>query len=396
MPPLSSYHRFGGALPETASLTNVLTAAGLRAPHTGEPFSEAMLFGIGGGPGAGYILWEFGEHRFKVLVLGFHHLWQYPVRFYQALCDRIGVTVSMPETGGRRAAGAALEEALSQGRPAGAWVDPAYLPYLQLPEALKGHLGHIVALCGREGEDILVDDRAAAPFRVPQVTLADARGRIPSYKNRLLLVESLGTCDLPAAVQGGLRACVEHLSSPSDSFSLPTFRKWGKMMTDEKNKKGWPRLFADRRGLYSTLRSAFENIELNAGSGALRGLYAAFLEEAAGVLANDRLLPAAELYRSLAERWRLFAEAALPDEVPEFAETKSLLRQRHAAILQGGEAWQAGRPQTEALRALSARLNLDFPLDDAGVQRLFAGLQEHLRGLYEAETTALQALKEAL
>lgn len=396
MPPLSTYNRFGGELPETAALTNVLASAGLRAPHTGAPFSEAMLFGIGGGPGAGYILWEFREHNVKVLVVAFHHLWQYPGRFYQALCDRIGVSITMPETGSRKAAWATLEAALSQGRAAVAWVDRAHMPYLQLPEALKGHLGHIVAVCGWDGEEILIEDRAPEPFRVPQETLADARGRIPSYKNRLLLVEGLGAFDLREAVQGGLRACVEHLGSPSDSFSLPTLRKWGRMMTDEKNAKGWPRLFADRRGLFSALRSIFESIALNTGAGALRELYADFLEEAAGVVGNARLLPVAGLYCALGERWLQLAEAALPDEVPEFAEAKRLLREQNAAILKGGEAWRESAPQTQALRALSSRLNTDFPLDSAAVQRLFAGLQEHLFALYEAETAALQALEQAL
>ena len=31
-------------------------------PHTGQPLSEAMVLGAGGGLGAGYILWEFKAH----------------------------------------------------------------------------------------------------------------------------------------------------------------------------------------------------------------------------------------------------------------------------------------------------------------------------------------------
>jgi hypothetical protein len=289
-----------------------------------------------------------------------------------------------------------LQNALAQGKAAVAWVDRAQMPYLQMPEALKGHIGHIVAVCGRDGGDMLIDDRAAAPFRMGEGELADARGRITSYKNRLLLVEGISNCDLPGAIQAGLQACVEHLSSDSDSFSLPTLRKWGKMMTNAKHKKGWPSLFEDRRGLYSTLRSAFEGVELNVGTGALRGLYAQFLDEAAGILANDRLHSVAGHYRDLARRWHAFAEAALPDEVPALAETKALLRQRHAAIQLGGDAWQSSRTVTETLRGMSSRNNLEFPIDDAGVNALFVTLQTHLLELYEAENTAHQALKDAI
>jgi hypothetical protein len=398
METIRSYTRFGGAHAETAALTNVLAAAGVRAPHTGQPFSEAMIFGIGGGPGAGYILWEFqgNNHSAKVLVLAFQHLWQYPMRFYQGLCDRIGVTISMPETGSRKAAGEMLQAALAQGMGAAAWVDRAHMPYLHLPEMLKGRIGHIVAVCGRDGEDMLIDDRAAAPFRMGEGELADARGRITSYKNRLLLVEGISNCDLPGAIQAGLRACVEHLSSPSDSFSLPAIRKWGKMMTDTKNSKGWPRLFGDGRGLFSVLRSAFEGTALNEGEGGLRGLYARFLEEAAGVTGNAGLRSAADQYRGLAQRWEAFVEAVLPDEVEPFAEAKGLLRRRHAAILMGGEAWRGSQAENEALEAVHARVKQEFPLDEAGVKRLFEGMQGHLMGLYAAETAALEGLREAV
>jgi hypothetical protein len=44
---------FPGNIPATTALRVLLTHAGIRAPHTGEPYTEAMLFGIAGGIGAG-------------------------------------------------------------------------------------------------------------------------------------------------------------------------------------------------------------------------------------------------------------------------------------------------------------------------------------------------------
>ena len=58
-----NYTHFGGQQAETASLTNILRAQGVHAPHNNQPFSEALLLGIGGGLGAGYILWEFAAHN---------------------------------------------------------------------------------------------------------------------------------------------------------------------------------------------------------------------------------------------------------------------------------------------------------------------------------------------
>src|SRR5690606_29779621 len=175
-----------------------------------------------------------------------------------------------------------------------------------------------------------------------------------------------------------------------------TLRKWGRMMTDEKNKKGWPVVFKDRRGLYSTLRSTFEAVELDNGGGGLRSVYAGFLEEAADVTGNHALNDTAQHYRDLAAQWSRLAEAMLPDEVEPLRETKALLRQRHAVLMQGGDAWQSTKPITGQLRQMSSQLNLAFPMDDAGIKNLFGAIQEHLMGIYEAEVKALAALKSVI
>ncbi len=44
--------RYGGKHPNTAALKNVLAAQGVKAPHNGELFNEAMLLAIGGELGA--------------------------------------------------------------------------------------------------------------------------------------------------------------------------------------------------------------------------------------------------------------------------------------------------------------------------------------------------------
>jgi hypothetical protein len=46
---LDGYEPRGGKHPETAALKNVLAYHGVTAPHTGQPFSEEMLLGVGEG-----------------------------------------------------------------------------------------------------------------------------------------------------------------------------------------------------------------------------------------------------------------------------------------------------------------------------------------------------------
>ena len=95
----------GGVDGDTAAFANVLANLGVVAPHTGEPLTEAMVLGVGGGLGAGYILWEFDAlpFRARVLTLGFRRQWQYPDRWARGTAERLGLHAELHETGGAKA-----------------------------------------------------------------------------------------------------------------------------------------------------------------------------------------------------------------------------------------------------------------------------------------------------
>ena len=386
---------YGGKHPNTAALKNVLAAQDVNAPHTTQPFSEAMLLGIGGGLGAGYILWEFKAHESAIIVLGFRNRWNYPTEHLSNLCERIGAKVTIQETSARKAADANLQQALGTGKPVIAWVDKAHLPHQQLPEALQGYGTYVVGVHGADNGNILVDDLADSLFAVPRDVFAAGRGRIGSDKNRLMLVENPAAIDLEAAIKQGIEDQLEHLGRDSESFSLPVYRKWAKLMTDSKNKKGWPVVFNSRKGLYSTLRSVYEGIALDGTDGCgLRGLYADFLEEASSVLGKAAFKDAAAQYREAATKWTELAEAALPDAVPTFKETKALLVKRYEYLKQNKSDEMRG--VVSKLDHLQADLNADFPMSDGAVSDLFADLQRKLSAVFDSETSALEALQQTL
>lgn len=395
---VQTFTQFGGRHAETAAFTNTLAAQGVRAPHTSKPFTEAMILGIAGGLGAGYILWEFKAHNAKILVFGWQNRWQYPVQFYENLCSRLNLKPTFQETGSQKAALQQLEENLAQGRAVVAWVDRAQMPYLQLPKVLEGHGGEFIAIYGFEDGNFLVDNLAAKPFRVPAEIMASARARIGSYKNRLLWTPPIGEPDISAAVEAGIRDEIEHLSQDSDSFSLPTIQKWGRMMTNGKNNKGWPVVFADRRSLYGALKSVYEGIELlGTGGGAMRGLYADFLDEAAPILNRPALKAVAQGYRNLASQWSTFADSTLPDNIEPLRETREVLRQQHQLLMANGpDALDAMQPMTDKLSKLYAEYNKAFPMADAEINTLFEAMGESLSVLYEAECAALKTLTEAM
>ncbi|HEX5878094.1 MAG TPA: BtrH N-terminal domain-containing protein [Actinomycetota bacterium] len=400
--PPASYRLLGGVHPDTHAIAGVLANRGLVAPHTGQPLSEAMVLGAGGGLGAGYILWEFKAHDVRTLVFGFRNSWQYPDRWATKTCARLGVPAAMHETGSARRADDELRAAVGQGVPAIAWADQQLLGYRHLPAWLEGHGGPPVTVYGIDeaASTVLIDDRNRAPLTVSLDALAAARARVGSYKHRLLVLDApaaeLDTDRLRRAVRDGLAEQVEHLSQRSDSFSLPAFRKWARLLTDGGNAKAWPKVFADRVSLFDACLSVYENVEpVGWGGGNLRGLYAQFLDEAAGLLEAPGLGKAAAAYREAEAAWHVVAETAMPADREPFAEARRLTVRLQAQVEAGDAAQEEAAATAARLWALRDRWRHQFP-GDTDAEALLAALAAAVTAAGEAEEAALAVLAAAV
>jgi Butirosin biosynthesis protein H, N-terminal/Domain of unknown function (DUF4872) len=401
--PPAEYLLPGGTHPDTHAIAGVLANRGLLAPHTGRPLSEAMVLGAGGGLGAGYILWEFKAHDARSLVLGFRNSWQYPDRWAVKVCARLGVPADVHETGSARRAAEDLRSAVGQGVPAIVWADQQLLGYRHLPASLEGQGGPPVTVYGLDEQAgvALVDDRNRAPLTVPLDALAAARARVGSYKHRLLVLDApaaeLDTDGLRRAVRDGLAEQVEHLGQRSDSFSLPAFRKWARLLTDRRNAKGWPRVFADRAGLFGACLSVYENLEpVGWDGGTLRPLYAEFLDEAAGLLDAPALGEAATAYREAAVRWHEVAEVAAPAGREPFAEARRLIRRLQDRVELGDAAQAAAAATAAGLWALRDRWRTEFPGGDADAEALLPALAAAVTAACDAEEAAHKTLAAAV
>ncbi len=394
------YDCHAGLHPVTAAIRNQLSFYGVKT-HTGDgEISEAMLLGIGGGLGAGYILWGAPSHESLVLMLNFRNNWQYPLRFVTPLCERLGLEAEFLETGSANKASKQLHQALSQGKPAAVWVKHALLPHWHLDHHecwTHGYVVNIFAVDEAQGL-YLLDDKAPQPYEIGDARLRQARGGIPSFKNRLLTLAPPTAIDLEPAVHQGLADCVEHLSASSDSFGLPAWRKWSRMLTHEKSDKGWPKAFRQPTGLFLALSTIYEAAGPTGGNGGnLRDLYADFLGEARQVTGNEALGEAEELYRRLAQDWLDLAEAALPDEVEAFRQAKELLNRRHTIQNEkGGQGDEELRETGEAIGQLAARSKREFPLTAPQTAALLGDLQPRVQRIFEREVQAREALHGAL
>jgi hypothetical protein len=396
--PPATYRLLGGVHPDTHAIVGVLANRGLVAPHTGQPLSEAMVLGAGGGLGAGYILWEFKAHDLRTLVFGFRNSWQYPDRWATKTCARLGVPAAVHETGSARKADGELRAAVGQGVPAIAWADQQLLGYRHLPDWLDGYGGPPVTVYGIDDETgtALVDDRNRAPLTVSLDALAAARARVGSYQHRLLMLDApaaeLDTERLRRAVRDGLTEQVEHLSRRSDSFSLPAFRKWARLLGDGRNAKAWPKVFADRVSLFDACLSVYENVEpVGWGGGNLRGLYAEFLDEAAGLLEAPDLGKAAAAYREAEASWQVVAGTAMPADREPFAEARRLTVRLQDQVEAGDAAQEEAAATAARLWALRGRWRHQFP-GDTDVEALLAALAAAVSAAGDAEEAALAVL----
>ena len=396
------YAQFGGKHCETGALKNVLAYLGVTAPHTGKPFSEELLLGIGGGIGMSYWLFQFGEMAF--FFVGTRYGEKGPGSLFQEqIAARLGLKTVVRETASPKRGAADLEASIGAGRPVVAWVDMPMLPYLGLPP--QAHFGgHAIVVYGIENGRALIADRGRLPVSATAGELAEARAsKFKPYppNHRLMEVEPprapISARTLERAVVRGIGDTCRHLlRGPIKNIGLQALPKWAALLTDEKNPKGWPTVFHKPVGLYGALMSAYMFIEIGGtGGSAFRPMYAAFLCEAAQLLKEPRLEEVSGLYRECARLWSAVGCAALPDWAPELRETRELLARKNRIFEQEGDLpkmLEINRRLDQILAGAKKR----FPAPPGAIPEVLEGLRQSILRVHEAETKAAKALEDCI
>lgn len=392
---------FPGNIPATTALRTLLAHAGLCAPHTGEPFSEAMVFGIAGGVGAGMFSFVYEAADFASFFVAGRHNWQDDLGYLADATRRLGLEPTIRESSGAKAADSHLRTALADG-PCVAWVDMAHLPHRGLPPAMSGGGYHVITVyhLDDQAQSALVGDLADDPVPIPLEALSQARGRIKKQKNRLLSVPAVASSplDLRGLVREGLTACHAGRTGIGGrvmvNFTLEAFRLWGRRMHGSKDRESWENVFPRGSRLWSGLTGIYDAIENHGtGGGLCRPIFADFLFEAAEATTLDSLRSLGEQYADLGRRWSELAGAALPDDVPAFHEAKRQLTCRAESTVGGGDpSGEDTRRDWARLAELRSEARAQFPLSEADCRSLRSDLQRRILELYEAEVAARAAL----
>ena len=400
--PVARWH-LPGSIPATTALRVILTAAGVNDPTTNMPLTEAMLFGIAGGVGAGVAQFRYEKEDFSSLFLAGRHMWHDDEAYLRNAIGRIGMKVDTTESGGAKSAEKQLREALADGSPCVAWVDMAHLPHRAMPAMWSGGGYHVVTVYSIDDQKktAIIGDLTDDPIEISLEDFATARARIKKFKHRLLRIPN--RCDRPydlgMRVRSGIKACHAGLGGKPmkgypTTFNLDAFDTLAKRIYGSKDKDAWDNVFPSGKHLWTALTSMHEFIEhYHTGGGLCRPMMAEFLAEASRAIDDAMLRGVSKRYADLGKQWTELANAALPADVPMFKQARELYA-RKAELTSSGSAESASdiRAIFEALASLHKQAGERFPLSASDSDALRQELQAQVRGIYADEVAARDAL----
>jgi len=396
--------RFGGRHWETGSIHNALALQGITAPHTGEPYSEALLLGVSGGIAFGYFTFEYQGYLPHLALLTrntFDPL--------QTLLERLGIVQDVRQTSKVEIAEKNLRDALESGLYPLVWADQFSLPYnnLGMNDAMWAMFP--VLAVELDSENVLVADRSSRPFRLSMEELTKARGRVKQDRYRLTTLDAPQPAKLAAAVSKGIYQCIQLFTEKPPkgaryNFGFAAYQRLADMLVNTRNKQSWERFFAPGVRMYHALAGsvgqpgAYSWIQTwGSGPGAERGLYADFLDEASEILKKPDLRDSAEYFRKSYSLWCEFAEALLPDDVPILGESKELIQREHDLFVEQGEAaLEKIKGIHERRNELLERAETEFPLSQAEAADFRARLRDRVLKISAVEQEAVDNLQQAM
>ena len=297
----------------TGSLRRSYEAAGI-------PITEELLLGLGAGVGFAY--WHFtGTDPFlggraNVERKGVEGL-------EKTVCRRTSVGVSVRTTSSLRTARTSLERLVDAQTPTMLYVDMGMLDYLGLPDGY--HFGaHTIVVVGSDGADggLFVGDRDPEFHPIGWDELEQARSStfkpFPPKNKWFEFDFSSYSPATPEDIRTAILECCDGmLSPPIANLGVRGIR------TAATKAAKWPTIM-DEESLRRTCVNAAIFIEPTGGTGGgiFRYLYARFLREVSPALADPALLPIADSFEAIGDRWEAAAaglHTAAEAEAPEAA-----------------------------------------------------------------------------
>jgi hypothetical protein len=277
---------------ESGSTSNLLSSYGLN-------ISEALAFGIGAGLFFGYFPFV------KVHGLPLITFRNAPGRIIKNTSKRLKVRIESAKFKNPEKAMDALDNMLAKGVPVGLQAGVYWLPYF--PDALRFHFNaHTLVAYGKKGNDYLVSDPVFdEPVTCSRDDLMKARFSegVLAPKGKMYYVSEIpDQVDLPRALGKGIKeTCRMMVKSPGPLVGVKGIRLLAKRV------RKWPEKYGKRRAVLYLGHAIRMQEEIGTGGGGFRLMYAAFLQEAGGIMKDDSLLELSKKMTDIGAQWRQFA-----------------------------------------------------------------------------------------
>ncbi len=258
-----------------------------------------MAFGIGAG--------IFFGHLPFVKVNGVpgttYRIW--PGAIFQRVCERLGVKMQQQKFSSPEKAQQELDRVIAQGIPVGVLSSVYYLPYF--PPSYRFHFNaHNLVIYGKNGDNYRVSDPIMDTVtEIDPASLSEARFAkgFPEPKGKMYYpVQVPAGISLQKPIKQGIeQACHYMLKIPVPMFGVKGMRFLAKRM------KHYPEKVGDRRATLYLGNVIRMQEEIGTGGAGFRFMYAAFLQEAAGILQQPELSKLSRELTGIGDLWRNFA-----------------------------------------------------------------------------------------
>ncbi|MDR1764274.1 MAG: BtrH N-terminal domain-containing protein [Dysgonamonadaceae bacterium] len=281
---------------ESGVTSNILRFYGIKV-------SEPMVLGIGGGLFFSYMPFI---RLHGMPVMSFRPL---PGHIFKRVTKRLNVKISGRRFLDEDKSMRELDKLLDRNIPVGNLIGVFYLPYF--PKEYRFHFNaHNICVVGKEGDVYTVSDPNSTTFNT--LTYDElkrcrfAKGTWPPF-GKMYWVRSVKTTapDLKPAIISGIKLnCKRMLDIP-----IPYFGVKGIALMASKMRNWEKRLGAKKAALQlAQLIRMLE--EIGTGGAGFRYMYAAFLQEAAGVLDKPEMKDFSREITEIGDLWRNFAYEA--------------------------------------------------------------------------------------
>jgi hypothetical protein len=300
---------------------------------TGEPMTEAMAFGLGGGLGC--FFYELPEMDPPLYLVGRSG------GLERGVCEQLGIELDLRKTDDGDEAWRWLREELDAGRPTMVNADIAELDYLRVKLSNTMHDIVVTGYDEQDGVALIADNDREEIQRCSLDSLARARGShgFPGPNGHATWVMRF-PAELPdarTAIDRALQSSVRNMTEQAEALAgIGPGCGLDHVDALAASYEDWPAKFGDRLGRALGGLWVFV-VKAGTGGAMFRSLQAGFLRESAALLDDDpKLHAAADVYDGLTAEWLALADAAgsARDGDPHAAHAQGLPHMREIARLE--------------------------------------------------------------